>query len=136
MGYNMFAYCNNCPFAGSDPSGTAIHNIIVICNDGNNNQYGDRCEIVPREYCIGYYYDVEDAINNTEKAITRAKKFVEDNWKSTLDLTAWAIDGVSIFCSALTTFHVAALAPAVSVGLLVAGAAGFIWTGGRLLKIW
>ena len=69
IGHNMFAYCNNCPFAGSDPSGTAIHNNIVICNDGNNNPYGDRYPIIPEEYEEGYYYEIEHAIQRESEKV-------------------------------------------------------------------
>ena len=69
IGHNMFAYCNNCPFAGSDPSGTAIHNNIVICNDGNNNPYGDRYETVPPEYEDGWYYETVGAIKAVDDYI-------------------------------------------------------------------
>ena len=84
IGHNMFAYCNNCPFAGSDPSGTAIHNNIVICNDGNNNPYGDRNSNAPRDYYDGYYYVFEDAIISADKSFTSANKVVKNAAQSVI----------------------------------------------------
>ena len=65
----MFAYCNNCPLTGSDPSGNAIRSNIVICNDGNNNPYGDRTQPVPEEYEDGWYYEVAGALQTVDNFI-------------------------------------------------------------------
>ena len=37
----------------------SIQPCTVICNDGNNNPYGDRYDNVPPEYEDGWYYETE-----------------------------------------------------------------------------
>ena len=65
----MFAYCNNSPCADYDPTGTSIQPRTTICNDGNNNPYGDRYIPVPEEYEDGGYYEVEHFVQREFKKI-------------------------------------------------------------------